>query len=332
MKILGIETSCDETATSVVEDGTKILSSVVASSLPLHAVSGGIIPEIAAREQLKAIIPVLETAIREAGLKAASIDAMAVTFGPGLIGSLLVGVETAKALSYVWNKPLVPVNHLVGHLYATWLENDAPPKFPLIVLIVSGGHTEIFLVTCHGYWKHLGGTRDDAAGETFDKMARFLGLGYPGGPAIAESSTKGTPTAYNLPRPLIDSNDYDFSFSGLKTAVINLVNKLNSKNAISKSRQNENLAACIQEAIVDCLVVKTIRAAQIFDIKNIVVGGGVAAYQTLRTKMISEFTGKVYFSAPKFSIDNAAMIASAAFFNYKPVSWKKIEVNAQILV
>ena len=334
MKILGIETSCDETAAAVVEAGTKILSNVVASSLPLHALSGGIIPEIAAREQLKAIIPVLETAIQEAGLKAAAIDAIAVTFGPGLIGSLLVGVETAKALSYVWNRPLVPVNHLVGHLYADWLENATPPKFPLIVLIVSGGHTELFFVTGHGQWQSLGGTRDDAAGEAFDKTARVLGLAYPGGPVIAKLSSKGDLNAFRLPRPLIDSPDYDFSFSGLKTAVVKLVNELTNK---STGRRLEtqlitNLASNIQEAIVDCLVAKTIKAATNFGVENIVVGGGVAANQRLREKMSSEFGGKVYFSSPALSVDNAAMVAATAFFNFRPARWCDIKADAGVLI
>lgn len=344
MKILGIETSCDETAAAVVENGTKILSNVAASSLPLHAKTGGIIPEVAAREQAKAIIPVIKLALANSprstdhrqknkavvsGRSAVDeVDAISVTFGPGLVGSLLVGVEVAKALSYVWNKPLVPINHLVGHLYASWLDNPNPPKFPLIALIASGGHTELLYVAGHGKWKSLGGTRDDAAGEVLDKTARLLGLGYPGGPAIEKAAAMGNPASFNLPRPLIDSEDFDFSFSGLKTAVVNLVNQLASPLT---DRVVDDLAASIQEAVADVLVQKTIKAAREFKVHSIVLGGGVAANKNLREKFNERFNGEVYFPTTKLSTDNAAVIASAAYFNYKPVPWDKIEADAAIL-
>jgi len=349
MKVLGIETSCDETAAAVVEDGTKILANIVASSLPLHAKTGGIIPEIAAREQAKAIIPVVnlalanslqttdhrkkEVAVVSSRSAVDEIDAIAVTFGPGLIGSLLVGVETAKTLSYVWNKPLIPVNHLIGHLYAPWLDNPEPPKFPLIALIVSGGHTELLLVTGHGKWRSLGGTRDDAAGEAFDKTARVLGLGYPGGPAIEKAAVNGDPTRFGLPRPLINSPDFDFSFSGLKTSVVNLASKLKEKqNGQLNSQVVSDLAASIQEAVVDVLVRKTTKAAENFKVGGVVLGGGVAANRRLREKMVSKFSSQVYFSSPKLAVDNAATIASAAFFNYRPLDWEKVAVDASILI
>jgi len=331
MKILGIETSCDETAAAVVENGTKLLSNIVSSSLPLHSKTGGIIPEIAAREQNKAMIPVLEETLKT--LDAKNVDAIAVTFGPGLIGSLLVGVETAKTLSFVWNKPLIPVNHLIGHIYASRLESPVLPKFPLVALIVSGGHTELLHVQDHGKFEHLGGTRDDAAGEAFDKAARILGLGYPGGPLIEEKARNGNPKTYNLPRPMINTTDYDFSYSGLKTALLELVSRVNRDSANHKLRLAEicNVSASFQEAVVDSLVSKTIRAAKNANVKTVVLGGGVAANTRLTEKLRASFSGNVYTPKPKFSVDNAAMIASAAFFNFRPVSWRKVFADASIL-
>ena len=331
MKILGIETSCDETAAAVVENGTKLLSNIVSSSLPLHSKTGGIIPEIAAREQNKAMIPVLEETLKT--LDGENVDAIAVTFGPGLIGSLLVGVETAKTLSFVWNKPLIPVNHLIGHIYASRLESPVLPKFPLVALIVSGGHTELLHVQDHGKFEHLGGTRDDAAGEAFDKAARILGLGYPGGPLIEEKARNGNSRTYNLPRPMINTTDYDFSYSGLKTALLELVSRLNQNSANHKLSPDEicNVAASFQEAVVDSLVSKTIRAAKNANVKTIVLGGGVAANTKLKEKLRASFSGNVCTPEPKFAVDNAAMIASAAFFNFKPVSWRKVFADASIL-
>jgi N6-L-threonylcarbamoyladenine synthase len=347
MKILGLETSCDETAAAIVADGSETLSNVLTSSLPLHVKTSGIIPEIAAREQVKAIVPVIDTALRESTvvknrsssnrdrvnykLAIPDIDAIAVTFGPGLIGSLLVGVEAARTLSYVWGKPLVPVNHLISHFYSSWLDNPKPPKFPLVALIVSGGHTELLFVSDHGKYKHLGGTKDDAAGEAFDKIARLLGLGYPGGPVIEKASTSGNPGKFQLPRPLIDSTEYDFSFSGLKTAAVNLVGKLTSSDVKLTKQQVADLASCTQEAIADVLVTKTIRAARSFQVEAIVLGGGVAANKRLRERMSSSFNGAVYYSEPAYSIDNGAMVASAAYFNYKPVPWQKIKADPAIL-
>jgi len=333
MKILGIETSCDETAAAIVEDRVKILSNVVSSSINLHEKTGGIIPEIAAREQVKAMVPVLVEVFQVSGIKYQDIDAIAVTYGPGLIGSLLVGVETAKTLSYVWGKSIVPVNHLIGHVYANWLDNPNPPTFPNLVLIVSGGHTELVLMEGHGKFKWLGGTRDDAAGEAFDKTARLLGLGYPGGPAIQKAAEAGDSNAYSLPRPLSDSADFDFSFSGLKTAVVNLVNGIPREAGVSFSQpQISDLSASIQEAIVDSLLNKTIKAAKKFDAKEILLAGGVAANKRLREKAEEIFDGKVIASDPKLSIDNAAMIAAAAYFNFEPVPWRKVEAGPGILI
>jgi len=342
MHILGIETSCDETAAAVVENGTKILSNAITSSIELHKKTGGIIPEVAAREQLKCINPVIDEAItkvsspqRLASRKKgklcairytlyANIDAIAATVGPGLIGSLLVGVETAKTLAYIWKKPIVPINHLQAHLYANWLNSKAP-QFPAIGLVVSGGHTDLVLMKNHGEIKWLGGTRDDAAGECFDKTARVLGLPYPGGPEIAKLAEKGNPQTYDLPRPMIKQKNLDFSFSGLKTAVINVKRK-------QKRIKKADMAAGIQQAIADVVVEKTIRAAKKYKVKNVLLAGGVAANKQLRKQMQAQIDNlkpriRLYVPSPKLCTDNATYIASCAFFNYKPVPWQKIEAN-----
>ncbi len=329
MVILGIETSCDETAAALVKNGTKVLANAVASSLPAHSKTGGIIPESAAREQINSLVPVFES-VFGGNRKLNDVDAISVTFGPGLIGCLFVGVEAAKTLSYSLNKPVVPINHLIGHLYSAWVENKKPPKFPLIALIVSGGHTELLYVQGHGEYKHLGGTRDDAAGEAFDKISRLLGLGYPGGPAIEKIASKGTSGKYRLPRPLKGDGSYDFSFSGLKTAAAVQINSLRKSGHIDPITQAD-LAAEIQEAIVDVLVDKTLKASKQYGVKTIVLGGGVAANKYLRERVSSDFGGVVQFSSPKFAVDNGAMIAAAAYFNYKPVNWEKIQADASIL-
>ncbi len=350
MLILGIETSCDETSASIVENGTKILSNVVASSLPLHAKTGGIIPEVAARQQIKYIIPVIEKAIENCKFKIENLGSIAVTIGPGLIGSLLVGVETAKTLAYVWNKPIIPVNHLIGHIYANWLVANsvlqiekpratrhtphAKIDFPALVLIVSGGHTDLLLMKGHGKLKWLGGTRDDAAGEAFDKIARLLNLPYPGGPSIEKASDKGNPKAFNFPRPMLDSGDFDFSFSGLKTAVLREVQILKQRQQFNNSTIQQ-LAYDVQEAIIDVLIAKTIRAAQIHKVKSILLSGGVAANEKSRNELKLSATRHrphaKFFVPEKFlCTDNGAMIASAAYFNYKPVDWRKITANPEL--
>lgn len=335
MIILGIETSCDETAAAILQKDQQritILSNIVASSAALQAKYGGVIPEQAAREQIKAIIPVIEESINDAQLTIAEIDAIAITQGPGLIGSLLVGVETAKTLSQVWQKPLIPVNHLIGHFYANWITNHLPggvapaahpagaiPQFPCIGLLVSGGHTDLVLFKNHGKYQYLGGTRDDAAGECFDKCARILGLAYPGGPEIARLAENGNPKAFNLPRPMIDTDDFDFSYSGLKTAVANLIHTSEVKKSDYTSEVKCNLSAAIEAAIVDPLVKKTIKAAKQFKVNQIIVAGGVAANDKLRSEL--QLSAKRYslnaeiFVPQKFlCTDNAAMIAAAAFF------------------
>lgn len=319
MIILGIETSCDETGAAVLRQDPSInsgqvhiLSNVVASSAKLQAKYGGVIPEQAAREQIKSIIPVIETAIHDSRLTINEIDAIAVTFGPGLIGSLLVGVETAKTLAKVWHKPLIAVNHLIGHFYANWI--SAHPLFPCIGLLVSGGHTDLVLFKNHGKYQYLGGTRDDAAGECFDKCARLLGLPYPGGPHIAKLAQRGKEDAFKFVSPMIYSKDFDFSFSGLKTAFANFIRQGDFKK--------EDLAASLEKAIVDVLVDKTIKAAQMHQVNQIMVAGGVAANQRLNDKLrvkSSELRIKLHIPPTELCTDNGAMIAAAAYYQKQTV-------------
>lgn len=340
MIILGIETSCDETAAAVVRDGKEILSNIVASSVEMHTKTGGIIPENAAREQAKSIIPAIEAAIENSKYKIENIDSIAVTIGPGLIGSLLVGAETARTLSWVWNKPLVPVNHLIGHIYANWIDNT--PSLPAITLVVSGGHTDLVLVKDHGNIEWIGSTRDDAAGECFDKCARLLQLGYPGGPAIAAEAAKfknqSLKFKVNLPRPLINEETFDFSFSGLKTAVLREISKQGNKLV------RQQLAHEIQEAITDVLVDKTLKAVQKYSVSTLLVAGGVAANKRLKEKFSLKIENcsprseagklKINFHAPPTHLctDNAAMIAAAAFYNHKPTPWQKVTTNPGLTI
>ena len=338
MTILGIETSCDETSAAVIKAGkndkqVKLLSNVVATSLTLHAKTGGIIPEIAAREQVKFIVPVIKKALGVLGNPKEEVDAIAVTVGPGLIGSLLVGVETAKTMAYVWHKPVIPVNHLFGHIYANFI--DEKPKqnieFPAIALIISGGHTDLVLIKNHQKIQWLGGTRDDAAGEAFDKTGRLLYLSYPAGPQIEQLATTVKKDTYHFPRPLMNSDDFDFSFSGLKTAVLRGVQATKDLNNETIS----NLSYSLQEAIFAVLIKKTFSAAKKFGAKSILLGGGVAANQTLRERFELEAKNQkleleLFVPDKSLCTDNAAMIASAAFFNYVPTDWRKISANPEL--
>lgn len=344
MKILAIETSCDETSAAVVESAkdnshVKLLSNVVASSMSLHAVTGGIIPEIAARNQIHHIIPVIHEALEKAGTSFNSthspvIDSLAVTFGPGLIGSLLVGVETVRTLSYIWGKPLIPVNHLFGHIYANFIETIEKPSetipFPLIALIVSGGHTDLLYMKSHSDIIWLGGTRDDAAGEAFDKIGRLLNLPYPAGPLIEQHAKVGNPKAYHFPRPLMYDKAYDFSFSGLKTAVLREVEKL--KNDKGNSLPLKDICRGVQDAISDVLVYKTLKAAEEFNVHSILLSGGVAANQTLRNKFQEALNTNTKLFVPQKSLctDNAAMIGAAAFFRNKVVRWHDVSANPEL--
>jgi len=311
VNILGVETSCDETAAAVVADGRRILSNIVASQAHIHAPYGGVFPELASRQHMLWILPVIEDALKGAGLDWKEIEALAVTNGPGLAGSLLVGVNTAKALALAWGLPLVGINHLEGHIYANWLEAD--PRFPLLCLIVSGGHSDLVLMEGHHCYRMLGRTVDDAAGEAFDKVARLLDLGYPGGPAIQKAAEGGNPTTFDLPRAWLPGS-YDFSFSGLKTAVLRLVADYRTR---AKQPPITDLAASFQAAVVDVLVEKTRRAAEEYDVQQILLAGGVAANALLRERMASAAERPVLYPSPALCTDNAAMVASAAYFRYR---------------
>ncbi len=306
--VLGIETSCDETAAACVMGGTDVLSSVVSSQVDLHAQFGGVVPEIASRAHVELVVPVIARAVVEAGIEDARIDAVAATVGPGLVGALLVGVSTAKALSLVWGVPFVGVNHLEAHLYAALLE-DPDLEFPLVVLLVSGGHTLLVSMEGHGRYRLLGQTVDDAAGEAFDKVARYLGLGYPGGPAIDRDAMLGDPAAIRFPRAMIDDG-LDFSFSGLKTAVVNHVRR-------HPAVETADVAASFQQAVVDVLVTKARRAAAQVGATAIALGGGVAANSLLREQLLDACDRdglQGFLPSRAMCTDNAAMIASTGWY------------------
>jgi N6-L-threonylcarbamoyladenine synthase len=309
MKILGIESSCDETAAAVVEDGNRILSSEIASQVEIHARYGGVVPEVASRQHILSIIPVIQKAMEDAKAGWNDIDGIAVTVGPGLAGSLLVGASVAKALAGVKGLPLMGINHLEGHLYANWL-GETEPVFPLLCLIVSGGHSDLVLMRGHGDYTMLGRTRDDAAGEAFDKAARILGLGYPGGPAIDRAAENGKP-CIDLPHSWIKGTN-DFSFSGIKT----YLQKLNEEGKINKD-DIADLAASFQKAVVDVLVGKTIEAALQNDVRQILLSGGVAANRMLRRRMTEKSHIPVLIPKPVLCTDNAAMVASCGYFHFQ---------------
>lgn len=333
MLILGIETSCDETSAAVVEDGRRVLSNVVASQVSIHAPYGGVVPEIASRHHVEAIAAVVEAALRDAGVTPESLDAIAATTGPGLAGALLVGANFARGYAFGLRTPFMPVNHLEGHLHSIWLSRDSSlppaPQLPLLALIVSGGHTELVLVRAHGNYEVVGRTLDDAAGEAFDKVARLLGLPYPGGPAIQRVAAAGR-EPLPLPRAWLP-NSFDFSFSGLKTAVLHAVQEAalgpTSRNVRGQKlprvdvaeglseQQIANIAAGFQDSVTDVLSSKVRAAADHFQPASVAVVGGVAANQALRDVMSERISLPLFISAREFSTDNAAMIAAAAYFN-----------------
>lgn len=316
-RILGIETSCDETAAAVVSDGCVIQSNVVASQIDLHAQYGGVFPELASREHVKAIYAIVDQALQQAHLDIQDIDVIAVTRGPGLAGSLVVGVNMAKGLSLAAGKPLIGVNHMEGHIYSAWLYQanaspHQPPRFPLLALLVSGGHSELVLVKDHLEYERLGGTLDDAAGEAFDKVARLLDLPYPGGPSIQKASQAGSATAFAFPRAMLEGT-WDFSFSGVKTAVLRTVEALQAE---ARPLPIEDLAASFQAAVVDVLVEKTLQAAETYQVREIIVAGGVSANKRLRDKMLSESKRPVHIPPLSLCTDNAAMIAGAGYYHF----------------
>jgi N6-L-threonylcarbamoyladenine synthase len=332
IRILGIETSCDETAAAVIENGRDILSNVIASQADLHARYGGVFPEVASRQHVLSIYPIVEQALQQAHLTLEDIDAIAVTRGPGLPGSLVVGINAAKGLALgSGSKPLLGINHLEGHLYAAWLSGgEIParpiPSFPLLALIVSGGHTELILMSDHLTYQRLGATRDDAAGEAFDKVARLLGLGYPGGPAIQNAAEDGNPLAFDFPRAWLEDS-WDFSFSGLKTAVLRSVESQRLK--IPTGMQVESpalsglhpktvadMAASFQTAVVDVLVSKTMQAVKKFNAQSLVIAGGVSANKNLRQSFEMRATMPLYIPPLSLCTDNAAMIAAAGHYRF----------------
>jgi len=336
MKILGIESSCDETAASVVEDGRRMLSNVVYSQIDIHAQYGGVVPEIAARSHIEVINPVINRALTDANLTWDDIDAIAVTYAPGLVGSLLVGTLAARTLAVLKNKPLYPIHHVEAHVYANFL-NEKAPEFPMLALIVSGGHTQLVLFRDHGDFELLGQTRDDAVGEAFDKVAKIIGLPYPGGPAIAKLAENGDPDAYKLPISKLDGR-YDFSFSGLKTAVLRAVQHeigvdVDFPSADLAERlddvQRANFAASFQRTAVDTLVLTTMRAFQDYLPKSVVIAGGVSANQELRKALSKRLPIEIEYAPINLCTDNAAMIATLGYYYSKknePVDPYQLEV------
>ena len=313
MIILAIESSCDETAMAIVEDGRKILSNTVYTQIAIHTMYGGVVPEVASREHIKKVTYVLDEVLKQANMTLDDIDAVAVTKEPGLIGSLMVGVNTAKTISLCFNKPLIYVNHIHGHIYANYLEEDF--TFPLLALVVSGGHTELVLMKDHMEFEILGETLDDAVGEAYDKVARVVNVGYPGGPIIDKMAHIGNPT-YPLPHIKLSKDSLDFSFSGLKSAVINLCHNANQRG---ETIDANNLAASFQNAVIDVLVSKTVLAATMHNVKQVIIAGGVAANKGLRSAMqeaMNNLNIKLTVPQFKYCTDNAAMIAAAGYHKY----------------
>ena len=329
-RILAIETSCDETACAVLENGRALLASIVASQMDVHARYGGVFPEVASRQHVLSIVPVVEGALAQSHLTLKDIDAIAVTRGPGLAGSLVVGMNMAKGLALGLGLPLVGVNHLEGHLYSAWVYNageaEPPePQFPLLALLASGGHTELNLMTGHLEYRRLGSTLDDAAGEAFDKVARLLGLGYPGGPAIQKAAEEGDPHRFRFPRAWLEGT-WDFSFSGLKTAVLYQVRELEKKG---RSLPLPDLAASFQSAVVDVLFKKTIQAAREFEAREILVAGGVSANRALRQAFKSQTEFPLHIPPLSLCTDNAAMIAAAGYYRFALGHVSELDIDVQ---
>lgn len=313
--LLAVESSCDETAAAVVLNGREVLSNVIASQIELHKLYGGVVPEIASRKHIENINQVIEQALREAELTVRDVDGICVTYGPGLVGALLVGVGTAKAISYAAGKPLIGVHHIEGHISANYIcHKELEP--PFLCLVVSGGHSHLVIVKDYGTYEIIGRTRDDAAGEAFDKVARSIGLGYPGGPKIDDLSVQGDPKAIKFPRASVEGAPYDFSFSGVKSAVLNYINGCKMKGI---EYSQADIAASFQEAVTDVLVSHTMLAAENYGIHKVAMAGGVACNKGLRRKMEEQCTQRklqLYYPEPVFCTDNAAMIGAAGYYEF----------------
>jgi len=330
MRVLAIETSCDDTGVAVILDGRKILSNIVSSQVPIHQKYGGVVPELASRKHIESIVPIVTEALEIANVTLKEIDGIAVTQGPGLVGSLLVGLSFAKSIAFATGLPFIGVNHIEAHLSAIFLE-EKPPRFPFIGLVVSGGHTSLFRVDGFGKYMRLGQTRDDAAGEAFDKVAKLLGLGYPGGPIIDELSKTGNPKAIRFPRPSLGRNSFDFSFSGLKTSVVNYVKSHPELQGSYPEDLIRDIVSSFQEAVIEILVKKTLQATQHQGIKRIVLSGGVAANHSLRERIKEEaFQQKVnvYIPSPSFCTDNAAMVGVVGYEYLKRGVRSPLSLNA----
>ncbi|HHF98068.1 tRNA (adenosine(37)-N6)-threonylcarbamoyltransferase complex transferase subunit TsaD [Candidatus Aerophobetes bacterium] len=327
MLILGIETSCDETAIAVVEDGEKVLSNLVASQVEFHREFYGVVPEVASRKHLETILPLLKKSLEKAGVGLGDINGVGVTCGPGLLGSLLVGVMVAKGIAFSLNLPLVGINHLEAHLHAAFLSNPSLSP-PLVGLVISGGHTELVYINKEGEYKLLGSTRDDAVGEAFDKVARILNLGYPGGPIIEKIARKGDPSKIKLPLPQFKEETFDFSFSGIKTAVLYLVRKMKEKRT---SLPVEDIAASFQLQVAKIIQERIAQAVNLKKVKDVVIGGGVASNRFIKEFLLEKFKGKVnlYIPPPELCTDNAAMVAALAYHKIKKGQISSLSLEAQ---
>ncbi|MDW7672981.1 MAG: tRNA (adenosine(37)-N6)-threonylcarbamoyltransferase complex transferase subunit TsaD [Bacillota bacterium] len=325
--VLAIETSCDETSVAIIKDGNQVLVNLISSQISTHQQFGGVVPEVASRKHIESISLLVEEALKEAGIQPEELSAVAVTNGPGLVGALLVGVSFAKAYAFALGKPLLGVNHILGHIYANFLEHPNI-ELPVVCLVVSGGHTHLLYIKEHGEYQVIGRTRDDAAGEAFDKIARAMGLGYPGGPMIDKISKAGDIKAFDFPRAWLEPSSLDFSFSGVKSAVLNLLNSASMKGQTLKE---EDIAASFQEAIIDVLVTKAFAAVDETGVKSLLLAGGVAANSRLRQQLgsIGEQRGiKVYYPAPVLCTDNAAMIGAAAYYQLIKGAQSGLDLNA----
>lgn len=325
--ILAIESSCDETAAAVVRNGREVLSSVIASQIDIHTLYGGVVPEIASRKHMENINQVIERALKEADMSLDDIDAIGVTYGPGLVGALLVGVSAAKGLSFATRKPLVGVHHIEGHICANYIENKNLEP-PFVCLVVSGGHTHLVIVNDYGKYEVIGKTKDDAAGEAFDKVARAIGLGYPGGPKIDKLAKEGNPYAIDFPRAVIGGAPYDFSFSGLKSAVLNYINSCKMKDM---EVNNADIAASFQQAVVDVLIDRAMKAVEETGYMKLAIAGGVASNSAIRSAMENECAKRkieFYYPSPILCTDNAAMIGSAAYYEYVSGVRSGMDLNA----